>query len=69
MKVYEVLYRIMLITGDTEMKRITLESGSPENAKKWAYNMISKVKPTTSKTKFMYVRELKNSDRYSLSEF
>lgn len=59
MKVYEVLYQIMLISGDTELKRITLESVSPKNAKRCAYNIISQVKPTASKTKFMYVRETK----------
>ncbi|WP_094607537.1 hypothetical protein SPSIL_023850 [Sporomusa silvacetica DSM 10669] len=68
MKVYEVLYRIMLITGDTKLTRVTLEAVSPEKARAGAYNHIFKVKPTQSKIKFMYVRQLKNSDKYSINE-
>ncbi|CQR70878.1 hypothetical protein SpAn4DRAFT_1856 [Sporomusa ovata] len=39
----------------------TVETNSPEDAKKMVYRMLYKNKPSNAKVKFMYVRKVANN--------
>lgn len=60
MERYEVKYQLCPIEGDTVLKITTVETSSPEKAKKMVYSMLYRTKPSKAKVKFMYVRKVTN---------
>ncbi|WP_021169595.1 hypothetical protein SOV_43940 [Sporomusa ovata DSM 2662] len=61
MKTYEVKYHLCLTAGEDILMMNTVETNSPEDAKKMVYRMLYKNKPSNAKVKFMYVRKVANN--------
>ncbi|MBP2664107.1 MAG: hypothetical protein H6Q71_2055 [Firmicutes bacterium] len=61
METYEVKYRVFPTAGEVFLMMNTVETNSPENAKKMVYSMLFRNKPKKAKVKFMYVRKVTNN--------
>lgn len=58
METYEVKYHLYPVAGDVILMMNTVETSSPEDAKKMVYSMLFRNKPKQAKVKFMYVRRV-----------
>ncbi|SDE70597.1 hypothetical protein [Sporomusa acidovorans] len=58
MEIYEVKYQVCPAAGNAVLMTNTVETSSPEHAKKMVYSMLFRSKPSKAKVKFMYVRRL-----------
>ena len=59
---HEVKYKLCPTLGNAIVMTNTIETSSPEDARRMAYNMLRRSKQSKAKIKFMYVRKVKSSN-------